>query len=73
MLLNTNINIEITNDGENNNVSINCSSVNVIEVLTSLKLAEKSLLSVIQEKYKENPNNESIEEWIKNLKMEEIN
>jgi len=73
MLLNNTIIIEVTNDGENNKVALNSTGATyLMEVITSLELAKKSLVSVIEQRVKEDNPEGDFKEWLNNLKIEEL-
>jgi len=75
MLLNNTITIEVTNDGKTNKVALNSTgSTYLIEVITSLELAKKNLMSVIEDRVKrEKPSKDSFNSWLNNLKIEGLN
>lgn len=73
MLLNNTITIQVTNDGESNKVALNSSgAIYLMEIMTSLELAKNSLLSVIQEQSNDRDFNIDINEWLNNLKIEDL-
>lgn len=75
MLLNNTTTISVTNDGETNKVALNSTgATHLMEVITSLELAKKSLMTVIEDRVKkEEPSEDNFNSWLNNLKIEDLN
>lgn len=70
MLLNIEIKITITNDGNKNTVNLNANQdLTVQEILTSLKMADNMILGLLKENYKEG---EDLNNWLRTIKLKDI-
>ena len=77
MLLNTEINVVVTNNGTNNEVSVNADvNLRFNDVLTSLELAKQNYITLFKvfltSKYPKKPTEKQVENIIQTVTLEDI-